>query len=465
MSQRLRALPTEEDWTRFEGYAARVRIMTHHSGPRSVYAVHPEVWTAAVERSAAVNRRLLPNLRRVTWIQTSMDDRTILNCLGPQVDSIRIRLVRTCSLSPFGRATNASQYKEDAPVGLMECIVERSPRVREATFECMEMSKIQTVLPGWRNLKKLGLWRMPEHDNAVNHATLRMLGALPNLVHLHVTGVRWEGGVMAVCDGFGELQNLTAGMDCAGLTAMIAAMRPGLGRLRTLSIELPRASTCSAQAFQDVMAPLSPQVLSELRRVDIETNVPLTFGRDLFVGALRPLLRFRDLTVIRICAHPGSFGGLWCPSADTLEMIGETWPRLTVLHLNTPKLGDPIYPAMARLQRLAEQCRQLKELALPGVDPGDPAIALTVPESVAGHGLERLRVADWMGCLWTARGSAIPMSVAAICRYVDTLFPQAMIGVPLRGAGVRKVSPMKYSWELIEEQIYALRHYRESQSG
>lgn len=397
------------EWTRFEQYARRVRILTR-LGPSKLEPA------ALVQLFRLTNGKpLLPNIEEIEYEEWHAFDPSILFLVTPSLRILRVNVSRnTVARDPQHKRTNvaldlvlrrSSGALEDRDVSLTDVpllfglAADLLPR-----NQCSNLTHAAFV--GWEPLMDFNL--------------LRGLASLPNLTDLSISLHREDqlSDYFRAHQSFQSLRNLRLNGAATQLAPFLEAEAVSAPHLHSLEVEIEWYIDRAPELCHRSAAAICANYSASLREIKMGTprgshSNGNTLPESPFLAAFEPLLGMHDLERIHLRAHRKWSLVL---SDEELHRMADAWPMLTDLRLEVPSANSSLSPASVLY--LASQCPNLRTLALPTVD----IECLEDPETYPflSHGLRQLEVGDDFYGLKSQRMAEF---VPLLAGFVDRLFP------------------------------------------
>ncbi|KAI1788334.1 hypothetical protein LXA43DRAFT_646274 [Ganoderma leucocontextum] len=417
----------DEQWTRFQLYADRVRVietLAGLSGPGPVvHPIHPSVWLCLAVRCRG--SPLMPRLRELRAYDLDISEPSAFVILmSPTLRLLDIIFAlegeeEDCQIAPHVASS------------LLQTLPFMAPNLETYIYE-VDISPSHGYIEAFRQFTRLKKLIIGESNLDLDEHALRILSTVPTLRDLSCTIDFPSSSSLALPQRM--FQQLTA-LDVTGyfdhLTAFIHACQlSNLARI-TLRIEQrPRAGE-PVDLFAAVCQCCNPASLTSLSVGILYAAIPSEPRPKCLMEYFEPLLAISNMKLFQL-----DFSFIM-PSIndDDLARFGAAWPQLSSFRVSNfhGKCSDPelARPSLSGLIELARRCPHLDSFRVPELD------ASVVPEKTAalplGHGLRALETSHNVILPAPLPDSESSMHLEEVATVLNRVFPS----IDLEGARER----------------------------
>ncbi|KAI0712815.1 hypothetical protein C8T65DRAFT_717938 [Cerioporus squamosus] len=387
----LKGEPSRDDWTRFQRYARRVRVLNY---PQQA-AVKPHIVAQLAKWNDGAP--LLPGLKELTWRPGSPTDTAAL-LLGTRTLEL-LHLVLDCielddelQWLPYYEKMKALRDPTTRTSGdrsverLLRTVAERTPRLRTLDLTTPVHPLCLTPIAAFTRIEHLSL-----RDTALDVDLLRSLSTLGELESLAINFLpvydRDATAKRAPIHGFRLLSSLTLVARANDMTLFFDLVDP-LEHLTSLNLEYPNDVPATSQTYREPLERMrnrghAPQLASLSLEIMTRWRTRETMG-----DLVRPLLRWPTLQRVVVNAERSEYQ----VTEDDLERMACAWPGLNRLFLRWNARGSRAaggaVPPLRALAHFAAHCPSLSELVLSYIDTDGPLPE--PPKSLVRHRLKIL---------------------------------------------------------------------------
>ncbi|KAF9817778.1 hypothetical protein IEO21_03237 [Rhodonia placenta] len=334
------------EWTRFEQYAHRVRILTR-LGPSKL---EPAALVQLFRLTEG--KPLLPNIEEIEYEEWHAFDPSILFLVAPSLRILRVNIWRnTVARNPQHKRTNvalnlvlrrSSGALEDRDFSLTDVpLLFGLPSDLLPRNQCNNLTR--AVFDSWEPLVDFNL--------------LRGLASLPNLIDLSLSLHRKDemSDYLHAHQPFQSLRKLRLYGSATQLAQFLEAKAVSAPHLHFLEFKIEWYIGRAPELCHRCATAICANYSASLREIKMGTPRGSHSNGDSlpegpFLTAFEPLLDMHDLERVHLRAHQ-------------LHRMAEAWPMLTDLRLEVPHPSSFVSPASVLY--LASQCLNLRALSLP----------------------------------------------------------------------------------------------------
>ncbi|OBZ76078.1 hypothetical protein A0H81_03136 [Grifola frondosa] len=414
----------EDEWSRFQQYAGRVRELHHHE-------VNDKIDRSAFDALFLRNggKPLLPALEGLDWRQSSPHGAEMLSFMPESLRRLRFFLTSRNGGSEIPR-------KRDYNFGTaLWLVATRVPTLGVLEVRGVEHPCSLSSLAEFKHLCTLSLGTIPSISVVLQScAAMEHLQSLSFFLHPN----RSNELVGTFRTGFRALRSLSMSGTSSDTTSMLAAIRsPHLySVVMMITLEVR-----DLEGWRRCYQTLGSRFASSLRTLEITCLPPVwqVIGDEIvpLQENIEALLTLHKLEKLYL-AIDDIYVSL---TDDDFLKIATAWPELSSLTIYVRQSDSVPPPSIHSLKIIAEHCPRLKTLTLPRLNVSDLSeLEIEASPPMMSHKLQNLSIADLE--LTDREG-------ARLVRFLDSIFPylskDAVVSVLQRRRGMEQVlSPLSH---------------------
>ncbi|KAI0962272.1 hypothetical protein AcV7_001152 [Taiwanofungus camphoratus] len=392
---------TEDEWTRFQQYARRVRTLCHDLyGTKS--NIDSMVYTYLVRHNKG--QPLLPFLRELEWGQLLSTNMDLLAFASPTLRRFRFQ---------FNGKADRNKPSPGRNFGLQVLIrtmLSVAPGLKDVSVSNFGNPLYYMPITRCSNIRKV---EITDRQPVLNVTILQALSTMKNLADLSLIPLTWEEESNLVSVTLTGLQRLVVKGTARNMTRFFKIL--SAPNLCSLVLRVQGDAHHAERNFHDCLVAACTQYGSSLRAIHLLSSFHL-LGENLspvadvsLMGFIEPLLGLHDIETISIRCGFNHHCKVSAKDQDIHDMA-TAWPNLTELDLSYRPAMEA--PSIASIVDFALLCPKLRTLALPSLNTGFPSNLDQYP--ILSHNLRKLR----FGYPTDAETDSLRMA-----QFIDRFFP------------------------------------------
>jgi hypothetical protein len=406
---------SDADWTRFERYAHRLRVLKLDKQDTS------DISSATLHYLDRSHRPVFPNLRHICYSCDSPLSTEVFLLLSPSLQGFELKNINK---------------ESDIMVMLLYALASLH-RIQSLSLDGMITGPSIQRIKQLTDLQSLSLTRMGQ---TIDKTVINWISGLMRLTQLTLD--LQNSRITSIPNSFDTLLSLNVTGSIPLLLASLAAIRSATLEDVTIEVLTGDNARATSAEWMSLVDAVKAKWLKSLRGFTLEDHRTLQYTLSLpnVFGALFQAENLERFEIKQLKSTSG-LTNAHC------RQISASWRMLRVLHIKIPpqSTGRDYSPSIDALIDFVNYCPHLKSLCLYVDFQGMPP--RPSQHSTSSHGLESLSFG------WSAVGDKL-----AIARRLDNLFPQLKrLGFIVPNSDVAK------SWEQVKTFIWAFKDVREDE--